>query len=69
MSIKAVKMIEIDGNYDPNLKGDLKLSRAVSYVMSWLESKYPTLNTSKYIEMIESTIESILSTPQKKDSK
>ena len=51
------------------LDPQVKLARAVSYVMQKLKVKYPTLDVEHYAKVIESVIESILTTPQKKGDK
>lgn len=47
-------------------KGDKKLQFAVDLVSTLLHAKWPDLDVSKYISIIVKTIETILSTPQKK---
>ena len=48
------------------LKGESKLLAALTYVLDRMRDKYPTLEVERYSKMIQSTIETILSTPHKK---
>lgn len=65
-SIRAVNLVEADSLINPDLKGDLKLSRAVSLVLSWIHDKYPTIDENRYFLAIQQIIEGLLSTPHKK---
>lgn len=60
--IKAVKYVE-----ESNIVGsDNKLARAILYVNELLVVIYPSFKLGSYDSVIKSTIEIILSTPQKK---
>ena len=65
-SILAVNYTEVDSTCNPDIKGDVKLARAVEYVCKMLLDTYPTLDVNKYISLIKNIIEEILCTPQKK---
>ena len=63
--IQAVNYAEaLDIN--DGLKGESKLLAALTYVLDRMRDKYPTLDVERYSKMIQSTIETILSTPHKK---
>lgn len=47
-------------------KGDRKLQFAVDLVSTLLKARWPDIDVNKYVNLIVNTIESILSTPQKK---
>lgn len=65
-SILAVNYTEIDSIANKDIKGEVKLGRAVEYVCNMLHDTYPTLDVNKYIFLIKNTIEEILCTPHKK---
>lgn len=64
-SIEAINDTECFDKIN-KIDADVKLARATSYVLSKLKVKYPTLDVERYSKIIESVIESILTTPQKK---
>lgn len=52
-----------------HLPGEAKLLRATNYVLNCLKNKYPGINCDDYRKAVITTIEYILSTPQKKGDK
>ena len=63
----AVLKVEGESKTNEDLKGEIKLARAIEYVCKSLNNVYPTLDTKRYLNTITICIEAILSTPQKKD--
>ena len=64
LSITAVK--EAEKKYG-GLRGSKKLDFAIDYVVQCLTALYPDLDITRYVAYIEYVIESILSTPHKKE--
>ena len=68
LSVAAINDSELQSKL-VKLSGDAKLAAAIQFVNKQLLVKYPTIDVSKYTDLIKATIEAILSTPQKKERK